>query len=187
MVYSGKGHMEDDELSFAEVFLDGDDGFLEMRVRVIRGDGDDIISQYLFFDRILTEMRERYGDTRQAVLETITECRERDILTDYLSERESEVIEMSMMLFDQDTAVRMFIESEREELEARGEAIGEARGEARGETKGSILTLNDLVADGVLSLDDAALRCGLTADEFLSKVCEYQKEDTRTETQEQYL
>ena len=172
VVYSGKGHASDDQLSFAQLYLSGDDSFLELKVNVIHGNGDDIISQYLSFDRILREMRERYGDTRTAVLETIRECKSRDILTEYLSTRESEVIEMSMMLFDQDTAVRMFIESNKREWEATGEAKGEAIGEARG----TVMTLEGLVSDGVITLEDAALRSGLTKEEFLSKVREYSKE-----------
>ncbi len=42
-----------------------------------------------------------YGRTREAIINTINICKDRDILKEYLSSREKEVVDMMMTLFDE--------------------------------------------------------------------------------------
>ena len=66
-------------------------------------DSDDIISQYVKFTRIYDKQRALHGRTRTAVSETIRICKESNILREYLEEREQEVSNIMMTLFDEET------------------------------------------------------------------------------------
>ena len=69
-------------------------------------------------------MRAVYGKTREAVLNTIRICKDRDVLREYLSGREKEIINIMMGLFDQEKAVEQFGNEKKEEgkLESKKEA-----------------------------------------------------------------
>ena len=56
--------------------------------------------------------------TRKAVTETIRICRDRNILREYLEQREKEVVTIMMSLFDEEQIIKSFIKSERHD-EAR--------------------------------------------------------------------
>ena len=56
-----------------------------------------------------------YGRTREAVANTINICKDRDVLKEYLSNREKEVVDMMMTLFDEEQVLRAYVESEKEE------------------------------------------------------------------------
>ncbi len=56
--------------------------------------------------------------TRKAVTETIRICRDRNVLREYLLEREKEVVTIMMSLFDEEQIMKSFIKSERHD-EAR--------------------------------------------------------------------
>lgn len=72
-----------------------------VRAKVLYGgEGNDIISQYVSFLKVYTEQVKRHGYSRKAVQETIRICRDRDVLAEYLKTRESEVVSIMMMLFD---------------------------------------------------------------------------------------
>lgn len=58
-------------MSLSEEFFDGEECFLDVRVRVLYGSGkDDIISQYVTFAKVYDEQRKKHGKTRTAILET---------------------------------------------------------------------------------------------------------------------
>ena len=76
---------------------------------MLYGEGKkDIISQYVDFTRVYNEQVKQYGNTREAVLETIRICKDRDVLREYLENREKEVISIMMALFDQKKAVEQY-------------------------------------------------------------------------------
>lgn len=70
------------------------------------------------------KLRAVYGKTREAVLNTIRICKDRDVLREYLSGREKEIINIMMGLFDQEKAVEQFGNEKKEEgrLEGKMEA-----------------------------------------------------------------
>jgi len=53
--------------------------------------------------------------TRKAVTETIRICKDRNVLREYLFEREKEVVTIMMSLFDEEQIMKSFIKSERYE------------------------------------------------------------------------
>jgi hypothetical protein len=60
-------------------------------VRVIyENDSDSIINQYIIFSKVYDEQRKKYGRTRQAIIETIRLCKDRNVLKEYLESREME-------------------------------------------------------------------------------------------------
>ena len=65
-------------------------------------DSDDIIDQYIGFCRVCNEQVALNGRTLKAVMEIIRICRDRNLLKEYLSERETEVEEIMLTLFDQE-------------------------------------------------------------------------------------
>ena len=65
-------------------------------------DSDDIINQYIGFCRVCNEQVALNGRTLKAVKEIIRICRDRNLLREYLSERETEVEEIMLTLFDQE-------------------------------------------------------------------------------------
>ena len=52
------------------------------------------------------------------------------------------------------------------EYEAKGRAEGRAEGEAKGKIEGILMTLVDLVKDGILTLSEAAKRAHMSVEEF---------------------
>ena len=58
------------------------------------------------------------------ILETIHICKDRNVLSEYLSGREKEVINIMMGLFDQEKAVEQFGNEKKEEGRAEGKLEG---------------------------------------------------------------
>ena len=61
-----------------------------------------------------------YGRTRKAVLETIHICKDQDVLAEYLKDREKEVVDIMMTLFEQEYAVERYGDEKRAEGRAEG-------------------------------------------------------------------
>ena len=129
LLYSGDQKHTETELSLAKVHWGEENPFLDVKVRVLYEQGDDIISQYLAFTRIFKENRKEYGPTQEAVLETIRQCIDRGILAKYLTEKRAEVIDIMYHLFDDDFIREMTENSIRRE--AREEGLEEGREEGR--------------------------------------------------------
>ncbi len=113
VLYSGGGEIPL-ELSMSQVHWGKENFFLEVKVKVFQGGGEDILSQYLAFGEIYQKHREVLGRTRAAVMETIRECREKGILADYLTEREAEVMDIMTLLYDQETVTELYVENQKE-------------------------------------------------------------------------
>lgn len=86
------------------------------------GKEGDIINQYVTFTKIYNEQLKLHGRTREAVLETIRICKDQNILSEYLSGREKEVVDIMMTLFNEEYILKTYVESERQEAEKRGSA-----------------------------------------------------------------
>ena len=78
--------------------------------------------------------------TQKAVTETIRICKDRNVLKEYLLEREKEVVTIMMSLFDDEQIMKSFIRSER--YEAAQESARE--------------TAKKLIKKGKMSLDEIA-------------------------------
>ena len=92
---------------------------------------------YIIFCKVFNEQTKQFGMTQKAVTETIHICKDRNILREYLLDREKEVVSIMMSLFDEEQIMKSFIRSERHD-EARE-------------------TAERMIKMGKLSLDEIAL------------------------------
>ena len=116
---------------------------------MLYGEGkDDIISQYVDFTKLYNEQVKLHGKTREAVLETIRICKDRNVLSEYLSGREKEVINIMMGLFDQEKAVEQFGNEKKEEGRTEGRLEGKKEAainmKAEGLSEGMIAKILDV-------------------------------------------
>ena len=116
---------------------------------MLYGEGkDDIISQYVDFTKVYNEQVKLHGKTREAVLETIRICKDRNVLSEYLSGREKEVINIMMGLFDQEKAVEQFGNEKKEEGRTEGRLEGKKEAainmKAEGLSEGMIAKILDV-------------------------------------------
>ena len=89
-----------------------------------------------------------YGRTRKTVTETIRICKYKNILSEYLLDREKEVVSIMMSLFDEEEVIRSYIKSERYEAEQ-----DKAKKTAIRMIKAGKMSLDDIADYTELSLD----------------------------------
>ena len=122
MVYTGNRKEHPEYISLAEEFFGGQSVFLDAKVRVLYGsDEGDIISQYVTFTKVYDEQRKLHGRTRKAVTETIRICKDKNVLKEYLEEREKEVENIMLAMYDEKEILLEYIESERYEAEKKAD------------------------------------------------------------------
>ena len=125
MIYTGEKGNKKDVISLTEEFLGGAECSVEVKVKVIfDGKKGDIINQFVEFTKVYTEQVKLYGRTRKAVIETIKICRDRSILKDYLAEREKEVVNIMMSLFDVGYNLKVYGDNIAKEAEEKGKLEG---------------------------------------------------------------
>ena len=145
VIFTGERKTRPSEISLAQEFFAGKECGIDVRVKMIYdGKEGDIINQYVLFTKICNEQMKKHGRTRKAVTEAIRLCKDRDVLREYLSNRESEVMDIMMVLYDEEEIMRSYVESERYE----------AKQEARYDEK--IETAKRMLNDGALSMDKVA-------------------------------
>ncbi len=116
MIFTGKRVSKPEYISLSEEFWGGEKYANDVKMKMIyAGKDNDIISQYVAFTKVYDEQVKLYGRTREAVTNTINICKDRDVLKEYLSNREKEVADMMMTLFDEEQVMRAYVESERKE------------------------------------------------------------------------
>ena len=128
VLYTGERKTRPSEISLSQEFFGGKDCGIDVRVKMIYdGKEGDIVNQYVLFTKICNEQMKEHGRTRKAVMEAIRICKDRDVLREYLSNRESEVVSIMMVLYDEEEIMRSYVESERhdEKIETAIEMLRE--------------------------------------------------------------
>ena len=149
VIFSGDRQERPEYLSLTDEFFGGEKGFLDIRVKMLYGDGeDDIISQYVNFTKIYQEQSGLHGRTKEAVRETIRICKDRDVLREYLSSREKEVVSIMMALFDQEKAVEQFGYEKMQEGRKEGRKEGREEGREEGRIRQAKKTAVNMLKDG---------------------------------------
>ena len=122
VIYTGDRKERPEYISLAEEFFDGQNIFLDAKIKVLYGsDKDDIISQYVTYTKVYDEQRKLHGRTRKAVTETIRICKDKNVLKEYLEEREKEVENIMLAMYDEKEILLEYIESERYEAEKKAD------------------------------------------------------------------
>ena len=123
VIFTGKRISKPEYISLSEEFFSGEECAIDVKVKMIYdGKDNDIISQYVAFTKVYDEQVKLYGRTRKAVTNTINICKNRDVLKEYLSSREQEVVDMMMTLFDEEQVMRAYVESEKKEAAEKAAA-----------------------------------------------------------------
>ena len=124
VLYTGEKNIDKKQLSLSELMLGGHKK-LELIVDVIQGkSGNGIIYQYSEFTRIVDRTVKQHGKSYESFRMAIAECKRKGILVEYLTERESEVISMLDLLYDQETAIERKIKATFREGKVEGIAEG---------------------------------------------------------------
>ena len=128
VIYTGERNERPEWISLSEEFFLSQECFVDVKVKMLYdGKKGDIINQYVTFTKIYNEQVKKYGRTRKAILETIYICKNSNVLKEYLKNREKEVVDIMMTLFDQEYAV------ERYGAEKKAEGLAEGKMKAKQE------------------------------------------------------
>ena len=112
VIYTGDRKSKPKTLSLSQCFFNGKKCCVEAKVKMIyTGKRGDIIYQYITFCKILDAQIKLYGRTLKAVQETIRICTDMQILTEYLKQRENELMNIMTALFDQDEVTKSLVAS----------------------------------------------------------------------------
>ena len=109
IIYTGDKGRKPDIISLSREFFNGADIDIEIKAKVIyESDKNNIINEYIVFCKVFNEQIKEHGMTKQAVTETIRICKDRNILKQYLSSKEVEVVTIMMSLFDDEQIMRTY-------------------------------------------------------------------------------
>ena len=113
-----------------------------------------VLEEYSIFIQRVKEYNKTTKNLTEAVNRAVDDCIEDGILRDVLEKQKKEVVDVVLTEFDEEKFEAMIREEEREE----------------GRKEGQFLTLIGLVHDGIISLEEAARRAGMTESEFQSAI-----------------
>lgn len=133
---------------------------------IYNGEPGDIINQYVTFIKVCNDQMKKHGRTKKAVEETIRICIDENVLTDYLKEREVEVMDIMTTLFDEEEVMRRYINNTVKTAvnEALNEAVNEAVNATRKED--AEVMVKKMLAGGKMSYEEIAEYTGLSLAEI---------------------
>ena len=157
VIYTGDRMKRPEKISLKSEFYGGEYSCVEVEAKVIYDSvHGDILNQFITFSKVFDQMRKKFpDDRRKAVQETIRICKEKDVLTSYLSKEE-----VATVMFT-------FADQEREYDRALRKEREKAREEGREE--GFIDALVSLVKEHLLSIKDASKQANMSEEEFIKK------------------
>lgn len=119
VIFTGERKDHPEYITLKDEFFGGQEVAVDAKVKIIYdGQPGDIINQYVTFTKVANDQMKKYGKTRKAVEETIRICIDEDVLTEYLKEREVEVMDIMTALFDEEEVSRRYgIRMQRENSE----------------------------------------------------------------------
>ena len=80
-----------------------------------------MVGQYIIFSKVYNEQRKLYGVTKKAITETIRICKDRNVLKEYLENKEQEVVDMMMTLFDDEQILKAYAKDIEDSTERKTE------------------------------------------------------------------
>ena len=159
VIYSGERGNVPERISLKRDFYGEETAPIDLEARVISAEStEDIIGQYIIYAHVYDQQVKTHGRTRIAAEETVRLCKDRGVLREYLEAHEKEVINSMIMLFEQEEAVKRYGN--------RMKSEGHTEGRAEGQSEGRITAYADMVADGMLTIERAAQKLGMTTEAF---------------------
>ncbi len=157
MIYTGNKGRKPDTISLSQEFFDGADIDIEIKAKVIYESGkDNIINEYIVFCKAFNEQIKEHGMTKQAVTETIRICKDRNILKQYLSSKEVEVVTIMMSLFDDEQIMRTYAKDMERETTKRNVITMIERGRIKVEEVSAFFP--ELTSDDVEEIERAVMQ-----------------------------
>ena len=145
VIYTGDKKSVPNTISLSKEFFAGENISVNAEVKVLYQENEsDIIGQYIIFTKVYNEQRKLHGATKKAILETIRICKDRNVLKEYLENREQEVVDMMMTLFDDEQILKAYVKDIEEST---------ARETARETAKETAIKL---IKKGKMSLEEIA-------------------------------
>ncbi len=115
VIFTGDRKNIPDKISLSKAFFKGAKIAIDVDVKVLYQENEkDIIGQYIIFSKVYDKQRKLYGNTKQAITETINICKDRNILKEYLENKEQEVVDIMMTLFDDEQILKAYIKDVKE-------------------------------------------------------------------------
>lgn len=109
VIFTGERKNIPDTILLRKEFFNGENIAIDAEIKVLYQENEgDIIGQYIIFSKVYNEQRKLYGNTREAVTETIRICKDRNVLKEYLESREQEVVDIMMTLFDDEQILKAY-------------------------------------------------------------------------------
>ena len=116
VIFTGDKKNIPDTISLKQDFFNGANVAIDAEIKVLYQENENnIIGQYIIFSKVYNQQRKLYGNTKQAVTETIRLCKNRNVLKEYFENKESEVISMMMTLFDDEQILKAYVKETVEE------------------------------------------------------------------------
>jgi len=157
VIYTGNKGRKPDTISLSQEFFDGADIDIEIKAKVIyESDKDNIINEYIVFCKVFNEQIKEHGMTKQAVTETIRICKDRNILKQYLSSKEVEVVTIMMSLFDDEQIMRTYAKDMERETTKRNVITMIEKGRIKVEEVSDFFP--ELTSDDVEEIERAVMR-----------------------------
>ena len=120
MIYTGDRKKIPDTISLSKEFFNGANISVDAEVKVLYQENEkDIVGQYIIFSKVYNEQRKLYGVTKKAITETIRICKNRNVLKEYLENKEQEVVDMMMTLFDDEQILKAYVKDIEESTERK--------------------------------------------------------------------
>lgn len=155
VIYTGNKGRKPDTISLSKEFFNGAD--IEIKAKVIyESDKDNIINEYIVFCKVFNEQIKEHGMTKQAVTETIRICKDRNILKQYLSSKELEVVTIMMSLFDDEQIMRTYAKDMERETTKRNVLTMIERGRIKVEEVSAFFP--ELTSDDVEEIERAVMQ-----------------------------
>ena len=111
VIYTGNRGRKPDVISLSNEFFAGENACIEVQARVIyESDSRDIINQYIIFCKVFNKQVKKYGKTGTAIEETVRICKDKDVLREYLAQKETEVSIMMMKILSAEYQEKLYWE-----------------------------------------------------------------------------
>jgi hypothetical protein len=163
VVYTGERTDKPQIIKFSDVYFPHMESDIEVAVHMLYGDDSrNIIDQYVKFAKTADETFKKMGRTNEAVIELIDECKQKDILREYLTGKESEVLTIMTTLFDQDKIT----ESYGRDKYNTGLQVGLETGMETGKAEQLISSVETTMNFYNVSLEKACRGLGKTVDDY---------------------
>lgn len=163
VAYTGDRVDKPEVIRFSDVYFDGERSDIDVTVHMIYGDdGNNIIDQYIKFAKKSDRLFKEYGRSNETVIRLIEECKRENILLDYLSKKEKEVVTIMTTLFDQEKLT----ESYGRDRYNSGVMDGMQTGLQSGEARTLIRSVNSLVNKKHYTVEEACNSLDWSIDDY---------------------